>query len=118
EIIAFTDDDTIPASDWLQRGLDAFSEPDIAGVAGRVVVPLSDSPTDFERNMAGLERAEFATANCFYRREVLAAVGGFDERFTAPWREDADLFFTLLERGCRLERAPDAVVVHPARRAS
>ena len=44
-------------------------------------------------------RGEFVTANCFYRRDVLEAVGGFDERFRAPWREDSDLFFTLLERG-------------------
>jgi cellulose synthase/poly-beta-1,6-N-acetylglucosamine synthase-like glycosyltransferase len=90
EIVAFTDDDTVPARDWLCSGLQAFAD-NVDGVAGRIIVPLPEAPTDFERNMAGLERAEFATANCFYRRSALAAVGGFDERFTAPWREDADL---------------------------
>ena len=86
------------------------------GVCGRIIVPLPPAPTDYERDAAGLETAEFATANCFYRREALEAVGGFDERFTAAWREDTDLFFALLERGDRA-RAPEAVVIHPVRPA-
>jgi GT2 family glycosyltransferase len=89
----------------------------IAGVMGRIVVPLPDEPTDYERDVAGLEAAECATANCFYRRGALEAVGGFDEAFPAAWREDSDLFFTLVERGERLVQAPDAVVVHPVRPA-
>jgi glycosyltransferase involved in cell wall biosynthesis len=116
EVIAFTDDDTVPDPSWLRAGLEALTDgPD--GVWGRIIVPLSQAPTDYERNEAGLERAEAATANCFYRRAALEAVGGFDERFTAAWREDADLFFTLLERGYRIEKASKAVVVHPVRPA-
>lgn len=87
------------------------------GVCGRIVVPLPSAPTDYERDAAGLETAEFATANCFYRRDALEVVGGFDERFTAAWREDADLFFSLLERGYRVARASEAVVIHPVRPA-
>jgi cellulose synthase/poly-beta-1,6-N-acetylglucosamine synthase-like glycosyltransferase len=60
-------------------------------------------------------RAEFVTANCFVRHDVLENVGGFDERYAAAWREDSDLQFTLLERGFRIGRAPRAVVVHPVR---
>jgi GT2 family glycosyltransferase len=48
---------------------------------------------------------------------VFQAVGGFDERYAAAWREDSDLQFTLLERGYRIGRAPRAVVVHPVRPA-
>jgi hypothetical protein len=48
----------------------------------------------------------------------LEKVGGFDERFVLPWREDSDLFFTLLEQGHQVARAPDAVVVHTVRPAS
>jgi hypothetical protein len=80
-------------------------------------VPVPKSPTDYQRNEAGLATAEFATANCFCRRAVMEAVGGFDERFTAAWREDADLLFTLLERGYRVVPAPQALVVHPVRPA-
>jgi glycosyltransferase involved in cell wall biosynthesis len=124
DIIAFTDDDCIADPGWLCAGARAFNFCDVSagpspvmGVSGRIVVPLSPEPTDYERDAAGLESAEFATANCFYRRDALEAVGGFDERFTAAWREDADLFFTLLERGYRVARAPEAVVIHPVRPA-
>lgn len=115
-IIAFTDDDCIPAASWLRCGVAAFAA-DVAGVSGRVVVPLPAVPTDYERNFAGLAQSEFVTANCFYRRESLAEAGGFDERFRLAWREDSDLFFTLLKQGRRLSYAADAVVTHPLRRA-
>jgi hypothetical protein len=81
-------------------------------------MPLSEAPTDYERNEAGLEQAEFATANCFCRRDVLATVGGFDERFRMAWREDADLYFTLLESDREVEPVPSAVVLHPVRPAA
>lgn len=116
-IVAFTDDDCVPQAGWLAAGVAAM-QPGVAGANGRIIVPLRTRPTDYELDVAGLERAEFATANCFYRRDALAAVGGFDERFTMPWREDADLFFTLLERGHRLVTVPEAIVVHPVRRAN
>lgn len=116
EIIAFTDDDTIPAPDWLSAGLAAMAPP-TAAAWGHVEVPLPPRPTDAERNIGGLHGAEFITANCFIRRIALAGVGGFDERFKRPWREDSDLYFTLLEKRWRVIKAPEAVVVHPARTA-
>jgi GT2 family glycosyltransferase len=82
-----------------------------------VIVPIPDSPTDYEKDVAGLERAEFVTANCFYRRRALVEVGGFDPRFRLAWREDSDVFFGLLERRLPLAYAPAALVVHPVRRA-
>jgi glycosyltransferase involved in cell wall biosynthesis len=119
EVIAFTDDDTIPAADWLRQGLAAM-ETGQAAIAGTVQVPLPSTPTDYERDASGLERAEFVTANCFVRHSALEAVGGFDERFTAAWREDSDLQFRLLQaygpRGVGL--ALRARVVHPVRPAS
>lgn len=115
-VIAFTDDDTIPARDWLSEGLRAL-EPGIASVTGRTRVPVPLAPTDWHRNTAGLERGEFITANCFVRREVLEDIGGFDERFRRPWREDSDLHFAMLERELRVERAPRALVLHPVRDA-
>jgi glycosyltransferase involved in cell wall biosynthesis len=116
EIIAFTDDDCIPGPGWLTAGLAAFS-PNADAATGRVVVPLPAEPTDYQRNESGLEGARFVTANCFVRREALEAVGGFDERFTAAWREDSDLHFSLLRAGRRIATAPGAIVVHPVRPA-
>jgi GT2 family glycosyltransferase len=117
-VIAFTDDDTVPSPGWLAAGLMVLdADETISALSGSVVVPLPDCPTDYERNEAGLESAEFVTANCFCRREVLEAIGGFDERFTMAWREDSDLHFRLLEHGARLAKATGAIVVHPLRPA-
>ncbi len=117
DIIAFTDDDCVPSRSWLQAGLDAMRA-GVDGACGQVIVPIPDEPTDYERDAAGLERAEFVTANCFYRRSALEAVGGFDPRFRVAWREDSDLFFGLLERGVSLAYAPGALVLHPVRQAT
>ena len=117
-IIAFTDDDCVPSPIWLRAGLRAMVASGGAdGAYGPIRVPLPSEPTDYERDAAGLERAEFATANCFYSRHALREVGGFDERFAAAWREDSDLFLQLLARGRRLGFACDALVVHPVRPA-
>jgi len=115
-VVAFTDDDCLPQPGWLASGLAALEDGAVAAT-GRVVVPLPDSPTDYQRDAAGLEGAEFVTANLFCRRDALEAVGGFDERFALAWREDSDLHFALLERGGRIAEAPGAVVVHPVRPA-
>jgi glycosyltransferase involved in cell wall biosynthesis len=114
DLIAFTDDDCIPVPSWLQAGIDAMLA-GVDGACGQVIVPIPDRPTDYQRDVAGLEHARFVTANCFYRRRALVAVGGFDPRFRVAWREDSDLFFGLLERGLPLAYAPGAMVVHPVR---
>lgn len=114
-IIAFTDDDTEPHPRWLEEGLRAMAHAD--AVSGRIVMPIPEPPTDYERDAQGLERSEFATANCFVRREVLERIGGFDEGFRMAWREDSDLHFRLLRCGARVAKAPQAVVVHPVRPA-
>jgi len=115
-VIAFTDDDTLPAHDWLREGLRAMRT-GVTAAWGDVIVPLPQAPTDSERNTAGLQGAEFVTANCFVRRDALAATGGFDERFERPWREDSDLYFTLLEARGLVVHAPAAIVIHPAKRS-
>ena len=113
QVIAFTDDHTIPDADWLRQGLAALDADATDAASGRIVVPLPDEPTDYERDTARLERAGFVTANCFCRRRALEGVGGFDTRFRGAWREDSDLFFKLIERGFDVAYAMDAVVVHP-----
>jgi glycosyltransferase involved in cell wall biosynthesis len=115
-IVAFTDDDTVPDAHWLEQGIAAFRS-GIDAVTGRIVMPVPVPPTDYERNEQGLQHAEFATANCFVRNAVLRSLGGFDERFKLPWREDSDLHFRLLEAGYGIARAPAALVVHPPRPA-
>ncbi len=116
EIIAFTDDDCFPTQGWLKAGVMALTD-DAVAVAGRIIVPLSPAPTDYEYNASCLAHSEFVTANCFVRRNALIRIGGFDERFTAAWREDSDLIFTLQELGAHYIAAQDAIVIHPIRSA-
>lgn len=116
EWVAFHDDDVVVTPRWLAAlagDLAAAADP-IAGTQGRVVVPLPRGrrPTDWERNVAGLERAYWATADMAYRRAVLARVGGFDERFPHAYREDADLALRVLDAGSDLVRGRRQVL-HP-----
>ncbi len=118
EIIAFTDDDTIPENYWLARGVARLeNDRTLAAVSGNTIVPLPRDPTDYALNESGLASGEFITANCFCRRVALRALDGFDEQFTAAWREDSDLQFRMQEIGFRVGRAEDAVVLHPVRPA-
>jgi hypothetical protein len=118
--VVFLDDDVRPEPDWaarLVRDL-AGAAADVAGVQGRIRVPVPPGrrPTDRERNVQALERARWATADMAYRRGVLAAVGGFDERFRRAYREDADLALRVMAAGWRLGTGT-RLVEHPARPA-
>ncbi len=84
----------------------------LAGAAGRRPGPPGRRPTDWERAVAGLEAARWATADMAYRRRALAAAGGFDERFGRAYREDADPGLRLLAAGWGIA-AGDRRVVHP-----
>ncbi len=122
--VGFTDDDTIPQPDWLAQACVAFTPAgpaaagaDVDALWGSVQVPLPPSPTDYELDASRLQQAGFVTANCFCRRDVLARLGGFDERFRVAWREDTDLYFRLCDAGARIVFVAGMVVLHPVRPA-
>ncbi len=120
EWIAFLDDDVFPPKDWarlLAADLRELS-PAVAGSQGRVLVPLPQGrPTDWERNITALETARWITADMALRRTALEAVGGFDERFRRPYREDTDLALRLLRGGWQISRGARRVE-HPVGGAS
>jgi hypothetical protein len=118
--VAFLDDDVVPGPTWL-----ADLEADLAGLPpgvaasqGRLRVPLPTirRPTDWERNVRGLESARWATADMAYRRAVLVEIGGFDERFPRAYREDTDLGLRAIRAGYRI-RLGRRSVAHPVRPA-
>lgn len=121
EIIAFTDADCIPHSNWLSAAVEAFRDPKVGGVAGRIV---SGSPTnaveeELKRQNWLEERSTLQhsflpypqTANAFYRRSVFDAIGDFEERWVSGG--DADLAWRMqLETSFELAHEPRAVVEH------
>jgi GT2 family glycosyltransferase len=139
DIVAFCDDDAAPEDGWLERLRGGFDHPFIAGVTG-LTLPLElETPAQewFERTTPfgrGYFRHEFdplhcsphsagqvgAGANMAVRRDVLLAVGAFDERLDAgtPTRSggDHEVFARLLAAGYRLVYEPAAVSWHRHRR--
>jgi glycosyltransferase involved in cell wall biosynthesis len=105
--IVFLDDDVVLGNRWreeLAQDLDAAAG--AAGVQGdlTVALPANRRPTDWERQVAALATAPWITADMAYRRDVLAQVDGFDERFPRAYREDTDLALRVIEHGHRLAR--------------
>jgi HAD superfamily hydrolase (TIGR01662 family) len=122
--VAFLDDDVLTGPGWYDdlaldlTNAERSGGAPVGGVQGRITVPMPSDrrPTDWERNVAGLEQARWATADMAYRREALEAVGGFDERFPRAYREDADLALRVQATGFRLA-VGDRRVTHPVRAA-
>jgi histidinol-phosphate phosphatase family protein len=115
EWVAFLDDDVRLPPDWSSALKNDLTVDDrVAGVQGRIKVPRGSRPTDWERSTAGLENANWATADMAYRRTALDQVDGFDERCPRAYREDADLALRIRQHGWELRKGARRVV-HPVR---
>ncbi|MFJ7230840.1 glycosyltransferase [Streptomyces tendae] len=118
---AFLDDDVQVGPHWCDQLIHDLAEaaPDTGAVQGVIAVPLPGErrPTDWERGTAGLAQARWITADMAYRTDVLKQAGGFDERFTRAFREDADLALRVLDAGWRIRRGR-RTTRHPVRPAA
>ncbi|WP_454802329.1 glycosyltransferase family 2 protein [Mucilaginibacter phyllosphaerae] len=115
KIIAFTDDDCTPDPYWLRELVKHCNPNHDIALTGKTIVPISKRPTDFELNTAGLQSADFITANCACTKNAIIRAGGFDEQFGMAWREDSDLEFKLINNDIPIIRVDSAIVVHPVR---
>jgi GT2 family glycosyltransferase len=113
EWIAFTDDDTLPDRNWLEQLLAASDG--VQAVEGRTVCRIGvRSPREHAPiNEAG---GNWWTSNLAIHRDAFDAIGGFDERFTIPHMEDADLRERAFAAKIPWRFAPNAIVDHPPRR--
>jgi len=112
--IAFTDDDCRPAPDWLERMLDAATDPAVI-LQGRTEPDPDESHLcwGLARSWSIVELNDwYATCNIVYSRALLDRLGGFDERFPAAWGEDTDLGFRAREIGAAVRYVDQALVWH------
>jgi GT2 family glycosyltransferase len=126
DLVAFVDDDVRVIPDWSAGLVNAFADPDVEFVTGRVVVPADQqaaerpvavtSRTEQEVLHAGLSGDLGASANLAVRRRALAVVDGFDETLgPGTWAsaaEDLDLFDRLFRAGYTGRFEPTAVAEH------
>jgi glycosyltransferase involved in cell wall biosynthesis len=124
EILAFTDDDCYPETDFLRRVWCAFADPSIGYIAGRITLhDPSDYPmTTIESTTPHTFRARslvsagsFGGANMAFRRKVLVEIGGFDPLF-GPGAlfnaEDVDAAARASAIGWKGEYRPEVIVRH------
>ncbi|BBY17284.1 HAD-IIIA family hydrolase [Mycolicibacterium litorale] len=102
--VCFVDDDVVPQPGWLAALAADLRGADTTGAAGTqavIEVPSVEGrrATDDEKRTQRLADARWITADMAYRRDVLVAVGGFDERFPRAYREDSDIALRITLQG-------------------
>lgn len=124
-VVLFTDDDCVPQPGWVAGHLAAHADAASEGPAGVVVVGRvvpdpaeADREGPFSRTLRVEDARFFQTCNVSYPRDLLEAVGGFDETFRRPSGEDTDLGLRCLALGATAVFAPDALVWHGVRASS
>jgi cellulose synthase/poly-beta-1,6-N-acetylglucosamine synthase-like glycosyltransferase len=112
DLIAFCDADDVVAPGWLRVMAEAATSADIVSAA-REVNTLNTSAVRGWHSRGQRPRSErflpwASTSGSAVWRDVLAAIGGFNEQH--PGAEDRDLSWRAQLAGYRLIAAPDAVV--------
>ncbi len=118
ELVAFTDADCVVDPGWLEHLVPVLEDPSV-GIAGgtiRARPPANEIERFGEavhdhRQAIEVYRPPYAiTMSWVSRREVLCAVGGFDERFRRA--EDVDLSYRVSQAGYCIAFVPGAIVYH------
>jgi len=120
-VILFTDADCIPEKDWVEKMLEPFSNPDVAGVKGAYRSNQRELiarfvQAEYESKYEYMSRFEFIdfidTYSAGFRRDIFLELKGFDTRFPGASVEDQEFSFRLHEKGHRMVFVPEAVVQH------
>ncbi|NLL12899.1 MAG: glycosyltransferase [Fibrobacter sp.] len=112
EVVAFTDDDCKPCENWISEGLDYLQRHEnSSAVEGHTIIEKNSCGLGMYKEAKRLEKPAMRTNNIFYRKKVFLEAGGFDQRFSVQ-REDADLAFSVLEKGGSIQYCPRIRVLH------
>ena len=132
-IVAFVDDDVVPADDWLSRIVEPILSGRCEGTAGRVLLdPSVPIPRWIHPDLLGMlslyDEGEteheldpvvdvLLTANAAFLTAGVREIGGFDPALgprpgAQMVNDDVDLFRRYAQTGRRVHYIPGAVVVH------
>lgn len=121
EILAFTDDDCEPDSEWLVRLTKAFLDPNVAAAGGPNLPPPARTPTEAVMRAApgapshvlldDTSAEHLPGCNIAVRKGVFWKIGGFDPVFRTAG-DDVDFCWRLSDAGHRLAFVPGAFVWH------
>jgi GT2 family glycosyltransferase len=115
-IVAFTDDDCRPDPDWVGTALALAAAHPWTIVQGRTEPDAVDASRPRRGSLRRSMRIspptkEAETCNIVYPRDLLEAIGGFDEGFRFAG-EDVDLAYRAKAAGAGYLAAPELVVRH------
>jgi glycosyltransferase involved in cell wall biosynthesis len=125
EILAFTDADCIPATQWLEAGVQQLqSVPNCGLVAGKIEIffqnPERLTPVELFEKVTAFEQQKYvekeqygATANLFTSKKVMDKVGNFNAEVKSSG--DVDWGKRVAAAGYQQVYAEQVCVAHPAR---
>lgn len=125
EVIAFTDSDCIPATNWIEKGVGhLLRSPHCGLVGGRIELffqnPAAPNPVELYDSLIAFPQEEYvtqkhfgATANVFTFKRVIDDVGMFNSALKS--RGDLEWGQRVFAAGYGQIYAADTVVRHPAR---
>jgi lipopolysaccharide/colanic/teichoic acid biosynthesis glycosyltransferase/glycosyltransferase involved in cell wall biosynthesis len=120
-ILAFTDADCTPSSNWLSALTCRFENPEIVGVKGTYrtdqTAPIPRFVQfEYEYKYSHMQKQSYIdfvdTYSAAYRKDIFLLNGGFDETFPLPSVEDQEFSFRLARKGYRMVFEHAAVVFH------
>jgi glycosyltransferase involved in cell wall biosynthesis len=113
-LVAFTDDDCVPAPEWLSAALSAARADTV--MQGRTEPDPNEVPDHglFARTLQVRSLGpQYETCNIFYPRAALESLGGFDQGYgLTPGGEDTDLAWRAISAGWHTTFVADALVFH------
>ncbi len=119
-ILVFTDSDTVPNKDWLQKLTKPFNDSDLMASTGTYSIENKDSKlalliqTEIEYKHSKYKDfiAFGGTYNLAIRKEIFDRIGGFNEEYKSASGEDVDICYKILKQGYKIRFIKDAVVGH------
>lgn len=111
EYVFFTDGDCRVPNSWIEEGLKSLKSPGCVGVEGRIYYVSEDhKPTLSDAVIQNVNGGQFTTGNVAYKRSVVKAAGGFDERLERL--SDREIALRIMKYG-EIRFNAKMIVYHP-----